>query len=305
METNREHFSWSQYELWHRSKREYWKRYSLESVVGEKDNKFYKKGKEFAKALETGYVPEGSDDPFLPLVVSDVPRLDHSEVRFEFNVDVDGKKKLCIGYIDSATEDLGEMIEYKTGKEPWTDNRVEEHDQLLFYALAFYKYHGWEITKKQPPNMFLVWIETMDVEGKLLYTGDYKIWQRKITLQDILSFEKKLIKTIREIDNFEYVQTDADPDLVSRYAHLLIVQSEIQDEMSEIKFKVQAEMENNNSTFANGIEGNFITSERKTWKYSEFVDELKKDLKAQQVREQKDGTATFKSQKSIMFKLNK
>ena len=95
MKTNREHFSWSQYDLWHRSKREYWKRYSLGAE--EKSNRFYDKGKELATFIETGEIGviSRNEDPMLELVVKQLSRLDISEDELRFCIGAKDKEVLC------------------------------------------------------------------------------------------------------------------------------------------------------------------------------------------------------------------
>ena len=59
MKTNRPHYSWSQHYLWLKSKREFYKRY----VLGEesKPNRYFGKGKELGRYLETGEILKGSN----------------------------------------------------------------------------------------------------------------------------------------------------------------------------------------------------------------------------------------------------
>jgi len=294
MKTNREYFSWSQYDLWTRSKREYWKRYSLGAE--QKSNRFFDKGKELATFAETGEITTRGDDPMLQLVVSKMPRLDVAEDELRFKVD--GKEVL--GFADAASVGHEQFLEYKTGKIPWTQERVDEHEQLAFYALGYFQLYG------IIPNSQLVWIETMDTDDDgLLYTGTVKVFNRDFTEKELSLMYDKISTVIQEIDVYDYQELELDKDDVQRYAYLKKVIEEAELEMSGIKMKVQSEMMEADVTFGKGEIGNFIITSRKTWKYSEFVGELKKDIAKQQKAEQKSGVAEFSTSESIMFKLNK
>ena len=293
MQTNREHFSWSQYYLWQTSKREYWKRYSM--GVEAKTNRFFDKGKELANYMDGE--PVSLDDPMLELVVDQIPRLDFAEDELSYNVHGSDKKVIC--FVDHAKKDGSAFIEYKTGKIPWTQEKVDEHDQMLFYALGYY------ITRGVIPTSELVWVETMETENGLRYTGMFKSFQRTFTMEELDNFAVKIENTIKEIADYDYQELEVDVSDIERYIHLQNIIAEANLELSGIKMKVQAEMLAADVTFGKGELGNFIISNRKTWKYSEFVDELKNDIKKQQAKEQKSGDATFSTSQSIMFKLNK
>jgi len=297
MKTNREHFSWSQYDLWHRSKREYWKRYHIGAE--EKSNRFFDKGKELATFIETGEILGKDEDPMLEQVVKQMPRLAIPEDELRFNiVGANGKEVLC--FTDSSSEGHEQFLEYKTGKIPWTQERVDDHEQLPFYALGYWKKYN------IIPNAQLVWVETMDTKADgLLYTGTVKTFNRDFTELELLKLEDKIRATIIEIEEFDYQELEVDNKDAERYAYLLKVVEEANQEMSAIKMKVHAEMLEQDVTFGKADVGNFIITKRKSWKYSEVVDELKKDITKQQKHEQKMGVATFTESESIMFKLNK
>ena len=253
MKTNREHFSWSQYDLWHRSKREYWKRYSLGAE--QRSNRFFDKGKELAKFIETGEIISSGNDAFLQLVAEQVPKLDVPEQELRFFLD--DKEILC--FVDSGTEDGSEFIEYKTGKIPWTQERVDSHEQLPFYALGYYSKGEKGLTRAK-----LVWIETMETDNGLLYTGKVETFERIITADEVRAFENKVKETILEIEAYEYKELDIDENDIERYIYLQKVIEEASLELSAIKMKVEGEMTEADVTFGKGDKGNFIISSRKT-----------------------------------------
>jgi len=293
MKTNRDYFSWSQYNLWHTSKREFWKQYN-QSIKG-KGIKFFDKGKELANFMETGVVPTQCKDPMLEAVAEQMPRLEYIEECLE----VPYKDTKLLGFIDSSQKDGSIFMEYKTGKVAWTQERTDEHDQLLFYAYMFFIKNG------RIPSCRLVWVETMDTDDGLMYTGEIHAFDRTFTTQEIRDFGKKIDKTLKEIEKFEYKELEADADDVKRYSVLMERKAEIDEELNLIKMKIHEKMTANDVTFAKGHEGNFIITRRKRWKYSAVVDEMAAALKKEQIKEQKFGTASNTVSESIMFKFNK
>jgi|GEM_PF-1359551 len=297
MKTNRDYFSWSQYILWQTSKREFWKRYQLGAP--QVSNRFYDKGKELAEYLATGVVPTQCKDDMIDIVVLNIPKLDLFEE--DLTYEVDGHKILC--YTDSSDHLGTEFLEYKSGKIPWTQELVNEHDQLLFYALGY-----WYRNEKQLiPNCKLVWVETMQTEDGLMYTGNVEVFDRKFTTKELNAFEKKLVKTIKEIEEFEYSEIEVDEDVVRRYAELKEIVEDATQEMELIKLQVYAELSEAGCKFGAGEIGNFFITERKSWEYSETLKEFQKSnataVTKMQKEEQKLGVAKCTTNESLTFRL--
>jgi len=295
----KDYLSWSQYSLWHTSKREYWKRYGLKEE--ELPNKFYDKGKELANALETG-INESADD-LLKVVLMAIPRLEIPEQKLEVAVD-SGEKLLC--YIDSGSSDYTNFIEYKTGKIEWTKERVASHKQLDFYALAYYIASG----RKVIPECKLVWIETEeDANGNLVYSGCVSEFERKFTMVDLEWMEKSINTTISEIEDFEYNETPLEDELVDRYIEIEQAIYELIEEKNLIKLEVKVQMEADNTKYASSTYGKFSISETKRWTYSEelsaYESLINSQIKSSKIAEQKNGKATYEITKSLRFSLQK
>ena len=299
MITNRQHFSWSQYDTWNKSKRTYWKRYCL----GEKDkgNKYFSKGKEFAKMVEYG--ENKYEDLLLTEVASQVEHYDVAEL--ELTVQIGdaapwNKPLKCI--LDSATEDCKFFIEYKTGKHPWDEDRVYAHDQLLFYATAIYHKY------RYIPSAKLYWIETEEIENengttRIEYTGRTKMFSRLFSTEEISRFTVKILKMQKEIYEYEYKEDILNFDVSKRYAELAEQKAEIEKEMNEIKYKIQDEMlEEDIDSAQNAILSATVVT-RKKWRYSETVADIEKTLKKQKKFEETSGKAKFDLNKYIMLKL--
>jgi hypothetical protein len=297
----KDYLSWSQYDLFNKSKRGYWKRYGLleENIP----NRYFEKGKEFADAMQFG--PDGlSTDPLLEQVVKACPRLDIQEDKVEVVVE-NGEKILC--YIDSSAIENDMFLEYKTGKEPWTQEKVEKHKQLDFYALVYWIRNG----RKDIPKCKLIWIETYEEEldsghTVLRYTGNIEEFERGFIVSDLVEMEKNIIKTIEAIEEFEYIEMDVEEDVMDRYIELHNTVKECQEEMDTIKLGIKVEMEADEVEYASSSKGRFGFTKRKKWKYSEGLEEViaenKKMLSEAMKEEVKNGSATYTETKSLTFK---
>ena len=174
------HISWSQLSCWlsnpERYRREYFE-------AGDKlDTKYLRFGKGIAKLVE-----EGKHKELLPdLVVYDTPE-------FEIKCEVAGIP--ILSYIDSYDSVGGNFREYKTGKIPWTQAKVQKHDQLVFYATALKWSKG-----KMPEYCDLDWIETKETKTE---TDDF--WRGSDKILDvtgrIISFRREFDP--REVDRME------------------------------------------------------------------------------------------------------
>jgi hypothetical protein len=295
MKTNRPHFSWSQYSLWHKSKREFWKRYHLGQE--QLSNRYFDKGKEFASYISANV--QIGQDQMLKSVSLKVPKLDIFENELLQDFIVEERKIKLLAYLDSTKFDFSEFIEYKTGKIEWTQERVLEHDQLLFYAAAIYLYTG------EIPKSTLVWVETMETQNGLQFTGRIEEFVRIFSIPEVNRFLQSIHDTVLDIEAYEYDELEVEDEIVNRYIHLQNVIEQAEQEMAEIKLKIQTKMVINDVSFAKNTKGNFFLQSRKSWGYSSVVEELKQEIAKQQKYEQKENIAQFSVSQFLVFKPNK
>lgn len=321
MKTNREHYSYSQQSLFLASKLSFYKKY----VLGEADksNIRFDKGKEFANYKETGEIPHYCDDPLLETVGDLVPSLHHIE--HKLLVDLFGEdsspqrkeedarpawNKPILMYSDSCAEDFEEVYEYKTGKEAWTQEKVDQHEQLVFYAMLYFIKSG----QRTIPKFTLWWIETEDVvmpngETKVRYTGHVESFEREFTEDDILNIMMKTMRTMQEIHEWEYSELPLDDDFAARYSELLEKKDEIEKELNLMKLEVETQMNELNVNYAVSHYGKFSYTERKNYTYSkELTKELTESaamLKAKQAEEVKSGRARASISRSLAFRRSK
>jgi len=184
------HLSWSQLSCWLSNPTRYRKEYF---EAGEKlDTKYLRFGKGIAELVEKGLHKELLPD----LVVYDTPE-------FEIKTEVLGVP--ILSYLDSYDSKENVFREYKTGKIPWTKQRVFKTGQLLFYATALKHSCG-----KIPEYCDLDWIETKEGsievedfwrsnEKQINTTGIIKSFHRPFDEREIEKMENLIVKVAGEI----------------------------------------------------------------------------------------------------------
>lgn len=282
----REYFSWSQFDLWNRSKKQYYERYILNKPFFE--TKYIKKGKQFANMIASG---ELSSDANLNDVLMQVQRGDIFEYEIECKLGI--THHTLKGFIDSANADGTHFFEYKTGKELWDDDRVQDNKQILFYALMYYLKYG------TIPTCTLIWIETIeDIEGNLIFSGRVDEFHREFYLQDLVRLHVDIFNTITEIEGYDFQEMPLDDELLDEYIKLEEARGQIDSRITEIRDLIKQDLEIAGLEYAMGTRGKFTLSKRGTWKYTDKVKELQK-------QEQKTGLATQEFSSSLRFSLNK
>ncbi len=184
----KKHLSWSAINCWmsnpERFRREYFEN-------GQKlDTKYLRFGKGIAKLIE-----EGKHKELLPdLVVYEKPE-------FEIRVEVMGVPMLA--YLDGYDPVNNVFLEYKTGKIPWTQAKVQKHDQLTLYATMLKA-----LTGKMPEYCDLYWIETQD--GSVEVDDFWRTNEQQINVTGkIVPFHREFDE--REVDRMEFlIQKTAD-----------------------------------------------------------------------------------------------
>jgi hypothetical protein len=110
--------------------------------------------------------------------------------------------------IDSVTLATGTVYEHKTGKNPWTQGKVNKHKQLPFYLSVVRAKHG-----LYDHVCHLNWLETEEYDQEVLIdgftmtepalrlTGHWKPFQREVDDTELDAFETYLHDTALAISN--------------------------------------------------------------------------------------------------------
>lgn len=183
MDLPKSYISWSQMSQWEQSKSEWINTY----IKGKKkfETGALKNGKEFASASELGL----HSDPAIQFLLDIAPTMKWSEKEIrvywpEAKIDLLAKMDKC--------DELG-FRDQKTGTVEWTQERVDKHGQLAFYALAR------QLDGYKNEDVWLDWFPYKD--GKP--TGEIKSFRKIITPKDIKDIKKRIKNYMAEIKHYK------------------------------------------------------------------------------------------------------
>jgi len=215
------YLSWSQMEIWEKSPERYAQEYF---VKGKKlDTPALRFGKRIAELLEDYKEIQKSlsldEHPMAIIILKEKHNLDDITAETIAKIesyDVSEHKMVTnlsgvpvLSFIDSYCPNTALFREYKTGKVPWTQAKVQRHGQLAFYAAALRA-----ITGDYPAYCHLDWIETSDTyeptgdleadffnenKKELRLTGKIVSFKREFDVREIDRMEERIIKAATEI----------------------------------------------------------------------------------------------------------
>ncbi|MES2006886.1 MAG: hypothetical protein V4436_02125 [Patescibacteria group bacterium] len=188
----KEYISYSQLAQWQRDPEQYKAIYFDNRDELRTSNVAMEYGKVVADALEHG-IQTGdllTDAAMLMLPKYDVA---DQEMRVDMKVPKAGWVEL-LAKPDSFNSLTKDFYEYKTGKQPWTAKKAQDHLQLHFYALAIYlKYHV-------IPACSLIWIETEQSGTGIAPTGRVEEFPVLFSLSSILTTMSLVSRVARKIE---------------------------------------------------------------------------------------------------------
>ena len=183
MDLNRA-LSWSSISSFRYSKEQWYAKYVL------------KQEEPASKAMLFGNVVGeriASDPSYLP----QVPR---GEI-FEYALRSRLKDIPLVGYIDSYSPHHT-LHEYKTGMPPWTQKRVDDHQQIDMYLLGLYLIDG---VKPKDVSVTLHWLPTQENGDFSISLKDEKVvhsFATQRSFMDIVNFMDTIQKTYEEMQQF-------------------------------------------------------------------------------------------------------
>jgi hypothetical protein len=191
--TPRNYLSFTQMQLFERSP----ERYRQVYLDGEEqfENGAMRLGKRIHDATETD---ESTDDPFIDMVVSSLPKLD--SMNFEIEGTLNGVP--LYGKLDSFNSKTKKAFkEYKTGRTAWTQKKVDSCDQITFYCSLIYAKYG---IRPEGLDIELVYLPTdYNDEGIIEPTGEqparFKTHRNFIDLMKISSRQKNSWEGIKKM----------------------------------------------------------------------------------------------------------
>lgn len=186
MINDKDYISWSQLLAWEAGEKNYYNLYVLGQSFENKEMIF---GKKIAEGLEGKIQCEEVD--FLKVY------LPEPETReFFYKVDFDGVP--ILGYLDGFSESKMIIDEYKTGRTPWTQSKVDSHGQLTMYAMAIWKLYG------VIPEIRLFWIPTtLNDNYEVCLTGEIPYeFKTTRTIKDFVKMYSRLKNAYEGIKKF-------------------------------------------------------------------------------------------------------
>lgn len=209
----RPYISWSQYNKWRTSERQYLAHYCPEQcgwcgsalwredwtagrchecwepVISEWTNPAMQLGSQVALMLERNHIPH--DDPMLEFYRQKLPKYPHHE--YQIVIDFAGMK--FSGKLDGWDPKTRTIGEYKTGRD-WSQARADLHEQLDFYQLLVWKHTG-----RLAKRILLHWIPTRfnfsTMKPEL--TGDVVTFETQRTKEQMLKIAADAKKAYLEI----------------------------------------------------------------------------------------------------------
>lgn len=135
-------------------------------------------GAKLADALRDG---TETGDIVLDTMISRIPKLELMDEGAEAILEVGGRRIPVYSHPDSRSRDWSAIYEYKTGRVPWTQAKVDAFDQITFYAMLGYLCSG-----KIAETLELIWIPTRVLEdGRIQATGDIHRFPTRRTMTDV------------------------------------------------------------------------------------------------------------------------
>lgn len=141
-------------------------------------------GTEMHNVIETD---ESTGNIEIDLFVSDLPKFpegqDLREVEMHRVLKIGKEETPLLGKIDRLKSDHTAFKDWKTGKIPWTQAKVDKDEQLTFYCMLI-----WIDKKILPGDIEIVWIPTEEDEnGNLKITGEIVRFHTTRKMSDVLN----------------------------------------------------------------------------------------------------------------------
>lgn len=294
METNRDYISYSQYTLFKTSPKAYYEKY----VTNKKSfgTKYQNFGKKLMEDLEFGEMK--SIPPRLRKLVK------ANIVEHEITVSPKGVGKDFFGIVDAINEPKTHLYEIKTGKHPWDEVAVKRDEQTLFYAMLI------ERKYKVIPKATLIWAETEDNDdGTIRFTGKVEAFVRNFTADEIVKFELKIRKTVKDIDDYIHTVSSMDNDIDDRLLYLMSEKKRIDEELDLLKAEMLINLKDDDTKYGASENFNITLVQRSNWKYSKIIAAVVKsnstELKLLKLEEENNGTATKSTTEYLLIKAKK
>lgn len=138
-----------------------------------------------------------------PTFVPEIPRYDCFQYKVASVLEI-GKNKIPLtGFIDQYKSTPRHAVrDLKTGKNPWTQKKADETDQLTFYALTLWLIHR---IKPEDIDFYIDWLPTYeraDLSIGLVIPVVPVIFKTKRTMSQVGVLHKKIKETLPKMEKY-------------------------------------------------------------------------------------------------------
>lgn len=281
----KEHISVSQVQLWEQDPIAYQKKYFI--GIPDKPSPFMYFGKQFAKDIEDYKAGEQRDFNFPPQFLETTKLYPYVEYKLEYDF-TDFK---FLGFIDNMSEDNEIVVDFKTGTAPWTQARLEESLQMQIYStIIFYQF-------QVIPTCFINYWQTRLRGKEVLWTGVNEIYKHTFNFQEMAAAEMRVRKAAREISEAydKYLNDDLN-ELFNTYSEWIALEKTVAKEKEIIKGKISNILKDEKLALkVNDKLITYSTYQRKSYQFSDNVQNKESELKLLQLQEISSGEAIEES----------
>jgi len=278
----RPHISISQINLWENDPSDYMKRYFLN--IPDDPSPMMEFGKQFASDIEDYVKGEQREFNFPPNFLENIkiyPRVEHKLLHnfedFTF-----------IGYIDNASDNFEIIRDFKTGTAAWTQDRLENSLQMQAYSYVIFMQYG------IIPTCFIDYYKTRLKGKEMLWTDVHETYQHTFTMQDLAKVEIRIKRAAEQIA--EAYELHCDQELKSLMKKYIDWDMLIKDwTIKRDNLRKQIEQQLQNERYMTQVEDKILsysTYQRKSYIYSQELQEREEQLAAQKKQEILYGVAT-------------
>jgi hypothetical protein len=207
-------------------------------------------------------------------------KLEHDFTTFKF-----------LGFIDNMSEDYEIVVDFKTGTAPWTQSRLEESLQMQIYStVIFYQF-------QVLPTCFINYWQTRLKGKEVLWTNVNEIYRYTFNFKDLAAAEMRVRRAATEISEAydKYLNDDLN-ELFQTYTEWLELEKTVNKEKDIIKGKISSILKDEKLALkVNEKLITYSTYQRKSYQFSENIQNKESELKNLQLQEISSGEAVEES----------
>ena len=286
----KEHLSVSQINLWESDPIAYQKKYFI--GIPDPPSPFLEFGKQFAKDIED-YAAGVQRDYNFPEGFLDMTLI-YPHVEYKLEHDFGDFKML--GFIDNMSKDYELVVDFKTGTQNWSTERLQQSLQMQTYSLILWKQFG-----VIPTSVISYW--KTKLKGKTLsWTGENESYMYVFDLKELEDTEARIRKAAKEISEaYERYQNSVIGERMFKYAEITKELKELETKKELIKNDLIDLLKDNKMAFdVHGSIVSYSTYQRKSYTFNKFItdkeyeiEQMKKQMIADGLAEEHSKTVTL------------